>query len=179
MPPRGFLMSALPTPNPSQPVRGPHRYLTYKLDLLKTLATKAIDPHYQVLAGMRVRELRVLRLLHDQPGIAATELRHQLVLDKTLLSKNLAELERRGLIERRPHERDNRLQCLHLSAEGQRVWRACEQLGREIEADMFADLSPEEWEQLHTLLNRAIDSFNRWQAAGGLPPAEQPDAEPA
>ena len=177
-------MSALPSPTPSPSVRGPrkrppHRYLTYKLDLLKTLATKAIDPHYQVLAGMRVRELRLLRLLHDQPGIAATELRQQLVLDKTLLSKNLADLDRRGLIERRPHERDNRLQCLHLSAEGQRVWAACEQLGRQVEADIFADLSPEEWEQLHARLNRAIASLNRWQAAGGLPLADSPDEETA
>lgn len=176
-------MSDLPPPTSSRASRGarkrpPHRYLTYKLDLLKTLATKAIDPHYQVLAGMRVRELRLLRLLHDQPGIAATELRHQLVLDKTLLSKNLADLERRGLIERRPHERDNRLQCLHLSAEGERVWLACERLGRQVEADMFADLSAEEWEQLHALLNRAIASLNRWQASGGVPSAV-PSDEPA
>ena len=47
-------------------------FLTYKLDLAKTLATKATDPYYQKSVGLRVRELRVLRLVHDFPGIAAT-----------------------------------------------------------------------------------------------------------
>ena len=43
---------------------------------------------------------------------------------------------------------------------------------------MFADLSAEEWEQLHALLNRAIASLNRWQASGGVPSAV-PSDEPA
>ena len=116
------------------------RYLTYKLDLIKTLATKAADAYYVEASGMRVRELRLLRLVHDTPGVAATELRHRLVLDKTLLSKNLADLEKRGLIERETDPHDNRVQRLHLSAVGLRVWRECERIGRRLEAEMFADM---------------------------------------
>ena len=78
---------------------------------------------------MRVRELRVLRLIHDFPGIVASQLRHKVELDKTLLSKNLALLESRGLIARTPDRRDNRLQCLSLTEEGVRVWQLCEQIG--------------------------------------------------
>ena len=98
-------MSAAPPSADSAPpdtVSADKRYLTYKLDLIKTLATKAADAYYVEASGMRVRELRLLRLVHDTPGVAATELRHRLVLDKTLLSKNLADLEKRGLIERGP-----------------------------------------------------------------------------
>ena len=129
-------------------------YLTYKLDLLKTIATRAADPYYVEAADLRVRELRVLRLIHDFPGIVASQLRHKVELDKTLLSKNLALLESRGLIARTPDRRDNRLQCLSLTEEGMRVWQLCEQIGRRLEGQMFADLGEAEWETLHVLLDQ-------------------------
>ena len=143
------------------------RYLTYKLDLIKTLATKAADAYYVEASGMRVRELRLLRLVHDTPGVAATELRHRLVLDKTLLSKNLADLEKRGLIERETDPHDNRVQRLHLSAEGLRVWRECERIGRRLEAEMFADMPEDDWHRLHDLLDSALASLDRWRAEHG------------
>lgn len=143
------------------------RYLTYKLDLIKTLATKAVDAYYVEASGMRVRELRLLRLVHDTPGVAATELRHRLVLDKTLLSKNLADLEKRGLIERETDPHDNRVQRLHLSAVGLRVWRECERIGRRLEAEMFADMPEDDWHRLHDLLDSALASLDRWRAEHG------------
>ena len=143
------------------------RYLTYKLDLIKTLATKAADAYYVEASGMRLRELRLLRLVHDTPGVAATELRHRLVLDKTLLSKNLADLEKRGLIERETDPHDNRVQRLHLSAEGLRVWRECERIGRRLEAEMFADMPEDDWHRLHDLLDSALASLDRWRAEHG------------
>lgn len=139
-------------------------FLTYKLDLAKTLATKAADPYYQKSVGLRVRELRVLRLIHDFPGIAATELGHKIVLDKTLLSKNIVFLEERGLIQRLPDKRDSRRQCLHLTDEGLRVWKESERIGRRLEDEMFAEISADDWGQLHVLLDRVLTSFEHWKA---------------
>ncbi|MDO5686838.1 MAG: MarR family transcriptional regulator [Neisseria sp.] len=137
-------------------------YLTYQLELLKNLAIKAANPYYERAANLRVRELRVLRLLHEIPGVTATELRHKLVLDKTLLSKNLAALEERGLIARRIDEKDNRVNRLSLTEEGERAWKTCERIGRELESEMFGELTVEEWRQLHWLLDRAYYSFVKW-----------------
>jgi DNA-binding MarR family transcriptional regulator len=138
-------------------------FLTYKLDLAKTLATKAADPYYQESIGLRVRELRVLRLVHDFPGIAATELGQKIVLDKTLLSKNIAHLEERGLIQRLPDKRDSRRQCLHLTDEGLRIWQESERIGRRLEDEMFAELSDDDWQKLHALLDRVLVSFEHWK----------------
>ncbi len=138
-------------------------YLTFKLDLLKTMASKAADNRYGDSIGLRIKELRILRLLHDLPGIAATDLRHKLVLDKTLLSKNLAVLEERGLIARSQDPQDNRLHRLYLTKEGLRAWKEAERIGRALEREMFAELQPEEWQQLHRLLGRALASFASWQ----------------
>lgn len=139
-------------------------YLTYKLDLAKTLATKAADPYYETEAGLRIRELRVLRLIHDFPGIAAKDLVHKIVLDKTLVSKNLAALEERGLIRKIVDRRDARRQCLELTDEGLRVWRICEAIGRRLESEMFAEISEDDWNRLHEILDRVIGSFEHWVA---------------
>ena len=139
-------------------------YLTYKLDLIKSLATRAADKAYQAELDLRVRELRVLRPLHAHPGISATELRRLLVLDKTLMSKNLAYLEGRGLIRREADPADARVQRLYLTAEGERAWRTSERLGRQMEAEMFGELTPQQWQQLHGLLDDVLASFEHWRS---------------
>ena len=138
-------------------------YLTYKLDLIKSMATRAADQAYAAELDLRVRELRVLRPVHQHPGISATELRRLLVLDKTLMSKNLALLEQRGLIRREPDPADARVQRLFLTEEGERAWRVSERLGRQMEAEMFGELTPEQWTQLHELLDAVLASFEHWR----------------
>lgn len=142
-------------------------YLTYKLDLIKTISIKAGNTYYKKAFGLGVRELRVLRLVHDRPGITAKDLGNLLVLDKTLLSKNIAFLENRGLITRSPNAHDNRQQFLALTEEGMRVWREGEEIGRGLEREMFADLNAEDWTQLHTLLDRVLLSLEKWQDSVG------------
>lgn len=138
-------------------------YLTYKLDLIKSISVKAGNTYYRKAFGLGVRELRVLRLVHDHPGINATDLGSRLVLDKTLLSKNLSLLESRGLIARSPNSRDNRQQCLHLTDQGVTLWSEGENIGRRLEREMFADLSDADWDRLHTLLDQVLVSLDKWQ----------------
>lgn len=54
----------------------------------------------------------MLRSVHDFPQITATELVEKLVFDKTLLSKNIAVMKRKGLIVRTSSSHDNRLHIL-------------------------------------------------------------------
>ena len=138
-------------------------YLTYKLDLIKTISNKGANAHYKKAFGLGVRELRVLRLVHDAPGITATDLGNRLVLDKTLLSKNIAVLEERGLISRSPNTHDSRQQCLQLTAAGMKVWSEGERIGRCLERQMFADLDDEDWNHLHGLLDQVLVSLNKWK----------------
>lgn len=138
-------------------------YLTYKLDLIKTISNKGANTHYKKAFGLGVRELRVLRLVHDYPGITATDLGNRLVLDKTLLSKNISVLEERGLISRSPNTQDNRQQCLLLTEAGMKIWAEGERIGRGLEREMFADLNDEDWNRLHGLLDQVLVSLNKWK----------------
>lgn len=141
------------------------KFLTYSLTQLSTAAIKAADVYYEDAIGLKIRELRVLRLIHNMPGSSPTELLDNLELDKTLLSKNLNALEKRGLIQRQTDKRDNRRHCLFLTDAGFKAWQVAETIGKGLEADMFGKLTETEWHQLHDLLNKAQASFQDWQAA--------------
>ena len=141
-----------------------HDYLTYKLDLIKTLGVNAAEPLYRKTCGMRIKELWLLRLIHDYPDITSSEIKVKLVLDKSLLSKHLTDLENRGLIEKHMDTTDNRIQRLRLSPEGSKVWQTCEQIGCELETQMFAGISEEEWVTLHDVLDKLLISLKQWQA---------------
>ncbi|ATE62188.1 MarR family winged helix-turn-helix transcriptional regulator [Thauera sinica] len=138
-------------------------YLTYKLDLIKTILMKLGNAHYKKALDLGVRELRVLRLVHDFPGITATDLGNRLVLDKTLLSKNISYLEGRGLISRCANAQDNRQQCLTLTEAGMRAWYEGERIGRGLEAELFADFSDQEWTRLHGMLDQLLASIENWK----------------
>ena len=152
--------AALDIPTPT----GNHAYLTYKLDVIKILVFNAAEPLYRKACGLRVKEIRLLRLIHDYPNITSSELKVKLVLDKTLLSKYLAGLEQRSLIEKIPDKQDNRIQQLRLTATGEEAWQTCETIGRGLEAKFFNQMSGQEWDQLHRLLDKALNSLMDWHS---------------
>lgn len=152
--------AALDIPTPTDN----HAYLTYKLDVIKILVLNAAEPLYRKACGLRVKEIRLLRLIHDYPNITSSELKVKLVLDKTLLSKYLAGLEQRGMIEKIPDKQDNRIQQLRLTAAGEQAWQTCETIGRGLEAKFFHQMSGHEWDQLHRLLDKALNSLTDWHS---------------
>ncbi|MEN3931497.1 MarR family winged helix-turn-helix transcriptional regulator [Microvirga sp. W0021] len=140
-------------------------YLTYKLELIQTQAIKAADRIYKKDIGLSLREIRLLRFIHDYPKITATDLVGKMVLDKALLSKNIAVLEKKGLIKRETSSHDSRVQCLFLTEDGEKVWQQAEIIGRGLENITFGSFSDEEWENLHASLDKLIELVNKWQAS--------------
>lgn len=62
----------------------------------------------------------VLRTIHDEGKVRAATVAANLLLDKTTISRHIAALEDRGLIERLPDPTDGRASLLKLSAKGKR-----------------------------------------------------------
>lgn len=139
-------------------------FLSYKLDVLKSASVRAANVFYRDSVDLSIRELRVLRLIHDSPGILTTDLRQRLFMDKTVLSKDISFLERRGLLARSVCSSDSRQHCLTLTPEGERVWKESEEIGRRLEDEMYGELGEEEWRQLHELLDKALRSFEHWNS---------------
>lgn len=138
-------------------------YLSYRMTQIATMAIKTADPIYYAAVGLKIRELRVLRLIHEYPHSTSSELLSMIELDKTLLSKNLAELEQKRLITRQNDPSDARRQYIDLTKKGEKIWQQAEKIGQQLEKEFFADLTPEKWQQLHDLLNQSWQSLQKWQ----------------
>jgi DNA-binding MarR family transcriptional regulator len=92
------------------------------------------------------------------------------LIEKTLLSKVLAELEARGLLERNPHSTDRRSVALRATTQGLEIAQASEVLGSMLEARLSHALSANERQMLEQLLGKLSSSLLASEA--GAPPAQ-------
>ncbi|VXC96413.1 MarR family transcriptional regulator [Burkholderia sp. 8Y] len=144
-------------------------YLTFKLDLIKSEMISRANAGYRPTFGLDVRSLRVLRAICDRPGITASALKEQTLIEKTLLSKLLADLIDRKLVRRSIHPDDARHFQLWPTAAGKRMRESSDELGQSMEAEMLSILTADERRQLNSIVDKLVDGFRR--AAKGPPAA--------
>lgn len=70
---------------------------------------------------LSVSEAHALTELQKDGGLTASDLAKRLRLEKSTVSRLIAQLEKRGWVERHPHPKDGRASALHLSKQGERV----------------------------------------------------------
>lgn len=111
------------------------------------------------LQRMAVYDLRpvdfsVLSLITHNPGITSRQLCTALGILPPNLVGMVNALEKRELIQRKPHPRDGRAMGLHLTAGGQKLMRNAERTAAELETEVAARLSPGESRTLIRLLQK-------------------------
>lgn len=84
----------------------------------------------------------ILAHLEQQQGCRATDLAAYYLLDKSTVSRQVAALERLGLIERRTDADDHRVQALHLAPRGNEILAAARERRREAFEERLADWEP-------------------------------------
>jgi DNA-binding MarR family transcriptional regulator len=92
----------------------------------------------------------VLSLITHNPGITSRQLCSALGILPPNLVGMVNTLEKRELVERRPHPRDGRAMGLHLTASGVKLMRDAEKTAAAVEAKVASRLSAGE---LHTLIH--------------------------
>ena len=75
-------------------------------------------------------------------------------MDPSSMVATIDELEAKGLVERRPHPTDRRAHALHVTDSGRATQARGRELARRAQDDLLAPLTPDEREQLHSLLLR-------------------------
>jgi DNA-binding MarR family transcriptional regulator len=108
-------------------------FLTFKLDLIKTEMIRRANGVYRPACGLDVRSLRVVRIVCDTPGITATALKEHTLIEKTLLSKLMADLIEKKLVRRTIHPDDARHFQLWATAAGEKTRAASDALGQSLE----------------------------------------------
>jgi len=129
-------------------------FLTFKLDLTSALLMDRANVAYRERWNLDVRALRVLRLVCAEPDSTPKAVSQRTLVEKTLLSKVLAELEARGLVSRNTHPVDRRSVMLRATAHGLEVARASEVLGLALEVDLAKALTSSERKTLERLLDK-------------------------
>ncbi|CAA9443063.1 MAG: Transcriptional regulator, MarR family [uncultured Ramlibacter sp.] len=119
-------------------------------------ALAVIEVFLERMAVYRLRpvDFSVLSLIVHNPGITSRQLCTSLGILPPNLVGLIGALEKRELVERRPHPRDGRATGLHPTAACQKLMRQAERTAAELEADVAGRLSPGEVKTLLRLLRK-------------------------
>lgn len=104
--------------------------------------------------GLRPVDFSVLSLITHNAGITSRQLCTTLGLLPPNLVGMINALEKRALIQRRPHPSDGRAMGLHLSTKGQKLMRDAEATAAQLEAEATARLTAAESRTLIRLLKK-------------------------
>ncbi|MGE0098925.1 MAG: MarR family winged helix-turn-helix transcriptional regulator [Hydrogenophaga sp.] len=104
--------------------------------------------------GMRPVDFSVLSVVAHNPGVTSRQICAALDILPPNLVGMVKSLHKRGLILRKPHPTDRRAQGLHLSAEGQRLYRDAQATATQLEQNVAGRLSTEELQTLIALLRK-------------------------
>jgi len=100
----------------------------------------------------------LLSHLEERDGRRATDLAAHYALDKSTVSRQVAALERAGLIERRPDPEDHRVQVLHLTDAGRRILAQVTENRQAAFRERLADWPEEDLQRFAGYLER----YNSW-----------------
>lgn len=119
-------------------------------------ALAIIEVFLERMAPFQLRpvDFSVMSLIVHNAGITSRQLCAELGIQPPNLVPLVGSLERRGLIERKPHPRDGRATGLHPTAAGCKLMREAEQAAARLEGEMAQRLTPAEHKTLLRLLRK-------------------------
>jgi len=141
-----------------------------KTSALETLPHRGDEPHllrevfrtYQVLmsgfareTGMPASRFGLMRLLAGSEGeVGITDLARQLEINPAAVTRQVQDLEREGLIRRRPDARDGRRNYVRLSPKGRKLFERIHERTHELERSLSSVLSVEEMQGAVSVLTK-------------------------
>jgi DNA-binding MarR family transcriptional regulator len=99
-------------------------------------------------------EFALMRAVAANDGEPQNALAERLHISPSWMVAIVDDLEKRGLLERRPHTRDRRVRTLHLTTAGTKLMKQAERKAQEFDRQVTEPLSETELEQLLDLLHR-------------------------
>lgn len=129
-------------------------FLPYRLSVTTNRVSRAFAAQYEQEFGISIPEWRAIAVLGAFAPLSSNEICERTAMDKAKVSRAVATLLKRGLIEREAHETDQRLIQLTLSKAGRKIYEAIIPRARAIEAEVTRGLSKADIAQLHKVLDR-------------------------
>lgn len=153
--------SAPAAPRPGEGKRGEEGYLGY---LLRQAAAAHRLKVERALADLRVTppQFALLTMLAAYPGLSGADLARLALLTPQTVSVILANLERMGLVARRPHAVHGRIRQVEVTAAGRDLLARCRERVQALERRLVEDLPAAEEKAIRRWLVRlALDDEGR------------------
>lgn len=140
------------------------------LKLLERLRSLGMEAHPLAGSGVGPPQLAILAHIARHPGCRLKDVAVALGVTAPTVSVAVRELERKGLLERRPDPTDGRAVQLFLSRKGQELHRRAEAFRKDKARRLLAALKADERALFLELLGKALDSAQQAQseASAGL-----------
>ncbi len=101
-------------------------------------------------------QFMVLLVLWREPGISQRQLTEKLSVEQATMANTLNRMARDGLIERRPHPQDGRIQLIFPTSRALALEAAATHEAAAVNAQALAGLSPGEVEQFLAIMGRVM-----------------------
>lgn len=137
------------------------RYLPYRLSILSNKISSLVAQTYKDKFALSITEWRIMAVLGEYPGISADEISAKTQIEKSILSRAIAKLLKRHLIERSIAADDKRRSEIVLSDTGAAVYKEIVPLSYQHENDILQCLSEKEQRQFSDLLDRLYQHAER------------------
>lgn len=108
--------------------------------------------------GLTYTQYITMMVLWETPSVTSKQIGRRLFLDSGTLTPVLKKLEQKGLVSRKRDESDERNLLVELTAEGEELKKRAVEIPTQIGACIR--LSPEDAQQLYTLLHRMLDAMS-------------------
>jgi DNA-binding MarR family transcriptional regulator len=145
----------VPTRNPqaTEPVTPPFRSVAFMLSSLGYAVSRRF---HEVLEPLELEpgEFALLRSVSANEGESQNALAERLHISPSWMVAIVDQLERRELLERRPHARDRRVRNLHLTAAGKKLLKQAERRAQQFDREVTGRLTETERQELFDLLQR-------------------------
>jgi len=129
-------------------------FLPYRLSILAQLVSESLHDLYAAPFGLTVTQWRVMAALGRFAPLTASEVGARIVMDKVAVSRAVAGLMKRGLIERATDRDDRRRASLRLSARGRAMHARIVPMAINYETRLYQALSRRERQVFDTLADR-------------------------
>ncbi len=141
----------------------PSRRLTYLLEVIADEAIAGNDAIFLRELGCSIREIRVLRIVDDNPGITFVEIWEKSGLERSLTSRILQKLIGEGLLLRTSSGSDARKYHLTTTAKGQDLRQRGRVMSDALEALLLGPFPPSDRSRLFD----QIEKLGQWVRSEG------------
>jgi DNA-binding MarR family transcriptional regulator len=166
-------MNDAATPDAAAPVRPAthaaldlEHFLPYRLSVLSNRISQTIAQTYAERFNLVITEWRVIAVLGRHPGLSANGVAERTAMDKVAVSRTIAKLLERGLVQRDIHGDDRRRSVLELSEAGYAIYDDVAPLAQAWEQALLAHFSDEDRRQLDALLSKLGQGLERLTGQG-------------